>query len=105
MIDKIQGTEIRMRLTLKGLDIVTFDRCTISKATFYTQNDKSKTYVLHQEQFVRYDADSFDCIVDSGELNLGVIWVEVEVYVPDPVGADGNRFEIYRKQTDVNIIP
>lgn len=102
-MDKVIGSEVKLRFSVTNIDNCTL-RDTDFKIMFYTNDKENKNVVFQKSQLVNIDANTYVCIVDSNLTGTGQIKMELTMWVPDSDCADGQRTEIIRGVTDVNIV-
>ena len=101
-MDKIIGSEIKIKINVTDIDVCKFS-ATQFEAKFYTANI-NRYHIIQKEQMTKIDDDTYICIVDSSITGLGVLNMQLTIYIPDDTCADGQRTEILRETTDVKII-
>lgn len=101
-MDKVIGSEVKLKLNVTNIDNHKFDETDFT-CKFYT-HDIANCVTIDKEQMVRIDRDTYVCIVDSNITGPGILRLDLTMYVPDEDCADGRRTEILRGITDVNII-
>lgn len=102
-MDKIIGSEIKIKINVTDIDVCKFS-ATQFEAKFYTTNINTNCYTIQKDQMTKIDDDTYICIVDSSITGLGVLNMQLTIYIPDDTCADGQRTEILREVTDVKII-
>ena len=97
----IIGTEEKFNVRVApigDLHIIDYD---FSVEAYSNSNARA---VIPKEDVIFVDDDNFIVRIDTNELGLGQITLEVTAFVPDSDFPDGLRTEIARYKTDTTII-
>lgn len=107
MIEKIIGSEIKVRVRVTNIDGGNKMSGVAFNCKFYTTQysaDPSRKVVLQKSQMLQIDDDTYVALVDSALVGTGILICEITMYVPDYETTDGVRTEILRATTDVKIV-
>lgn len=98
----IRGTEIKFILNVEPIDdlhLIDLDFTVRAYCKGSTQE-----IIIPKDMCVGEDADNFIVPVDTTGLGTGLLLLDVTVFVPDDIFANGLRTEIVRLETEVTII-
>lgn len=94
------GTELKLRINVKPIDGIHLSECDFT-CSFYVTS--SKTVALNKEDLIMVDNDTYLALINSEDLGVGAIKMNIKILVPDNDFPNKVRTEIDTVNTGVTI--
>ena len=94
------GTELKIRINVQPIDGVHLSECDFT-CSFYVTS--SKTVTFSKEELIMLDNDTYLALINSEELGVGAIKMNIKILVPDDDFPNKVRTEIDTVNTGITI--
>lgn len=94
------GSELKINVNVKPIGNIHLSQCDFDCMFFITP---SKAVTLNKSELLRVDDDNYIARIDSNELGIGTIKMNINIRIPDSDFPDGYRTEIETVCTSITI--
>lgn len=94
------GTELKIRINVKPIDGIHLSECDFTCSFYVTP---SKTITLTKDELIMIDNDTYLALINSEDLGVGAIKMNIKILVPDEDFPKKVRTEIDTVNTGITI--
>ena len=94
------GTELKIRINVKPIEGIRLSECNFTCSFYATP---SKTITLTKDELIMIDNDTYLALINSEDLGVGAIKMNIKILVPDEYFPNKVRTEIDTVNTGITI--